>query len=113
MDRDVLGQSSGFAIWSEPWGCHNGSVNTSGSGADELPAFLHPFAVPAALRGSYINIVGGSGAEVVDASGRRYIDALASLWYCQVGHGRAEIVDAVARQMGTLGGFHTLSLIHI
>jgi adenosylmethionine-8-amino-7-oxononanoate aminotransferase len=44
---------------------------------------------------------------VVDRSGRRYLDALASLWYCQVGHGRTEIAEAVAHQMGTLGGFHT------
>ncbi|HWD51626.1 MAG TPA: aminotransferase class III-fold pyridoxal phosphate-dependent enzyme [Acidimicrobiales bacterium] len=82
-------------------------MRTSGPGADQLPAFLHPFAAPAALRGSFIDIVEGSGAEVTDASGRRYIDALASLWYCQVGHGRTEIAEAVAGQMGTLGGFHT------
>lgn len=82
-------------------------MRTPGPGADELPAFLHPFAAPAAVRGSFIDIVEGSGAEVVDRSGRRYIDALASLWYCQVGHGRTEIAEAVARQMGTLGGFHT------
>jgi putrescine aminotransferase len=82
-------------------------VRTSGPGADQLPAFLHPFAAPAARRGSFIDIVDGSGAEVTDGSGRRYIDALASLWYCQVGHGRVEIAEAVARQMGTLGGFHT------
>lgn len=88
-------------------GCHNGGVPTIGPGPDQLPAFFHPFAAPAALRGSFIDIVEGSGAEVVDRSGRRYIDALASLWYCQVGHGRTEIAEAVARQMTTLGGFHT------
>jgi putrescine aminotransferase len=82
-------------------------VPTIGPGPDQLPPFLHPFAAPAAARGTFIDIVEGSGAEVVDRSGRRYIDALASLWYCQVGHGRTEIAEAVARQMGTLGGFHT------
>jgi adenosylmethionine-8-amino-7-oxononanoate aminotransferase len=35
------------------------------------------------------------------------VDALASLWYCQVGHGRREIAEAIARQANTLAGFHT------
>jgi len=31
---------------------------------------------------------------------------MASLWYCNVGHGRAEIADAVAGQLRTLAGYH-------
>ena len=31
---------------------------------------------------------------------------MASLWYCNVGHGRAEIADAVAEQMRTLAAYH-------
>jgi putrescine aminotransferase len=73
----------------------------------DLPAFLHPFAQPTAGRGRFINIVSASGAEVTDAGGKRYVDALASLWYCNAGHGRAEIVDAVAAQMRRLDTFHT------
>ncbi|MDQ1394124.1 MAG: hypothetical protein QOF30_3101 [Acidimicrobiaceae bacterium] len=73
----------------------------------ELPAFLHPFARPAARREAFLEIVSASGAEVVGADGRRYIDALASLWYCNVGHGRVEIADAVAAQMRRLDTFHT------
>ena len=30
-----------------------------------------------------------------DRDGRRYIDGMASLWYCNVGYGRVEIADAV------------------
>ena len=71
------------------------------------PAFLHPFARPAAGRDAFIDIVSASGAEVVDSGGRRYIDALASLWYCNVGHGRTEIAEAVAGQMRRLDAFHT------
>ena len=33
------------------------------------------------------------------------IDAMASLWYCNVGHGRGEIADAVADQMRTLEAY--------
>ena len=69
------------------------------------PAFLHPFARPAAEE--FDVIVEGSGATVRDAQGREYVDAMASLWYCNVGHGRREIVDAVATQMRRLAAFHT------
>lgn len=41
-----------------------------------------------------------------DASGREYVDALAGLWYCQVGHGRREIVEAIGRQAAELATFH-------
>lgn len=73
----------------------------------DVPPLLHAYARPAADRSSYVDIVAGDGAEVVDAAGRRYVDALGSLWYCNVGHGRAEIADAVAEQMRTLEVFHT------
>lgn len=69
------------------------------------PAFLHPFAKPAAE--NFITIVRGEGARVFDRGGNSYIDALASLWYCNVGHGRREIADAVTAQMAELACFHT------
>ncbi len=72
-----------------------------------LPSFLHPFARPAAPRSAFVDIVAGSGAEVTDAQGRVYIDALGSLWYCNVGHGRPEIAEAVSAQMRRLEVFHT------
>ena len=41
----------------------------------------------------------GEGPWVFDAAGKRYLDATASLWYANLGHGRAEVADAVAAQM--------------
>ena len=41
----------------------------------------------------------GEGVWLTDVRGRRYIDALASLWNVAVGHGRAELADAAAEQM--------------
>ncbi len=70
-----------------------------------LPAFLHPFARPAAE--DFLCLVRGDGALVYDDTGREYVDAMASLWFCDVGHGRAEIADAVAEQLRTLAAFHT------
>jgi adenosylmethionine-8-amino-7-oxononanoate aminotransferase len=67
---------------------------------------LHPFAKPAAPASSFTRIVRGSGAVVWDDQGKRYVDGLASLWYCNVGHGRAEIAEAVAAQMQQLETYH-------
>ena len=41
-------------------------------------------------------LIRGEGAWIEDDDGRRYLDATAGLWYCNVGHGRAEIADAAA-----------------
>jgi putrescine---pyruvate transaminase len=60
-------------------------------------AFLHPFAKP--TREQFITIARGEGALVWDDDGNELIDAMASLWYCNVGHGRGEIADAVAGQI--------------
>lgn len=70
--------------------------------------FLRSFARPAA--DDEVRIVRGEGALVWDDAGNRYVDALASLWYCQVGHGRAEIADAVHDQQRTLAAFHTFDV---
>ncbi len=39
-------------------------------------------------------------------SGQRYLDGAASLWYCNVGHGRQEIADAIAAQLARLEAYH-------
>ena len=69
-----------------------------------MTAFLHPFARP--TRTDWISIERGEGAIVWDDQGRRYIDGFASLWYCNIGHGRAEIADAVGRQLRELEAYH-------
>src|SRR5947207_14420581 len=68
-------------------------------------AFLHPYARPAS--NDFVTIVRGEGAHVFDDQGNRFIEALASLWYCNGGHGRREIIDAITRQLSTLEAFHT------
>ena len=47
-------------------------------------------------------LVEGKGVMVKDIDGNEYIDALAGLWLVNVGHGRQEIGNAMARQAGTL-----------
>jgi putrescine---pyruvate transaminase len=68
----------------------------------------HAFADMAEVEASgELSIVRGEGYHVWDEDGRRYLDAAASLWYCNVGHGRGEIADAVARQMRILEAYST------
>ena len=40
-----------------------------------------------------------------DESGKRYLDATAALWYCNVGYGRPEIADAAAAQLRRLPAY--------
>jgi len=59
-------------------------------------AFLHPFAKPS--REKFPSITHGKGALVYDHTGHEMIDAMSSLWYCQIGHGRGDMADAIAGQ---------------
>ncbi len=70
-----------------------------------VDAFLHPFTKPS--RESFIQLVQGRGSRLWDANGNEYIDGMASLWYCNIGHGRKEIADAVATQIGKLESYST------
>jgi adenosylmethionine-8-amino-7-oxononanoate aminotransferase len=65
----------------------------------------HPFSDMAAVDGHEFVVDRGEGPWVFDESGRRYLDGCASLWYANVGHGRREIVDAAAAQMGRLEAY--------
>ncbi|MED5264895.1 MAG: aminotransferase class III-fold pyridoxal phosphate-dependent enzyme, partial [Actinomycetota bacterium] len=47
--------------------------------------------------------------RVWDDQGNEYIDGLASLWYCQVGHNRPELIEAIASQLKTLSSYHTFA----
>jgi adenosylmethionine-8-amino-7-oxononanoate aminotransferase len=51
-------------------------------------------------------MVEGHGAMLRDAEGREYIDGLAGLWNVNVGHGRKELAEVAAEQMGRLAFAH-------
>ena len=52
-------------------------------------------------------IVRGEGAHVWDADGHRLLAGVAGLWCVNVGHGRAEIAEAMARQATSLAFYST------
>jgi putrescine aminotransferase len=67
--------------------------------------FWHPFADMGAVKDRELVIERGEDVWVWDSDGRRYLDATASLWYANVGHGRPEIAAAVAAQLGKIEAY--------
>ncbi len=67
--------------------------------------FWHPFADMRDVSDNELVLERGEGCYVWDEAGRRYFDAAASLWYCNIGHGRREIAEAVAEQMCRLEAY--------
>ena len=51
----------------------------------------------------------GSGIRVRDVDGNEYLDGMAGLWCVNLGYGRKEISDAIARQSERLSFFHTFN----
>ena len=72
-------------------------------------ALLHPFSPPSMPEDDYIEIVRGEGSLIFDATGKDYVDGMANLWLCQVGHGRTEIIDAVTTQMHQMEAYNTFA----
>jgi adenosylmethionine-8-amino-7-oxononanoate aminotransferase len=57
-------------------------------------------------------IVRGEGQYVYDQYGKRYLDGLAGLFVSQIGHGRADVAEAGARQGAELAYFPLWSYAH-
>jgi putrescine aminotransferase len=70
--------------------------------------FWHSFADMSAIQANgELVLHRGEGVHVWDEDGRRYLDATAGLWYCNVGYGRGEIADAAAAQLRKLSAYST------
>ena len=74
--------------------------------------WLHFTRMSAYEQGDVPVIVRGSGAYVFDQHGKRYLDGLSGLFVSQVGHGRQEIAEAMARQAAELAYFPLWSYAH-
>jgi adenosylmethionine-8-amino-7-oxononanoate aminotransferase len=57
-------------------------------------------------------IVKGDGCYVYDEHGKRYLDGLSALYCVNIGHGRAELGQAAARQAEELGFYTNWSYAH-
>lgn len=68
----------------------------------------HPFTDSADLAATGTRVIaGGQGVWLTTNDGDRLIDGMAGLWCVNVGHGREEIIEAVARQMRQLAYYNT------
>ena len=71
---------------------------------------FHPFSEPRRHEqdGGHV-IVCGSGCTLWDSGGQAYLDAMAGLWCVNVGYGRPEMAEAIARQIERLSYYHGFS----
>lgn len=77
----------------------------------DTTALWHPFADMSSVPDRELVIERGEGVWVYDESGKRYLDASAGLWYCNVGHGRKILAEAAAKQMGLLASYQIFDVI--
>ncbi|MCY4358976.1 MAG: aminotransferase class III-fold pyridoxal phosphate-dependent enzyme, partial [Gammaproteobacteria bacterium] len=70
--------------------------------AAELKAHWMPFTGNRQFKQQPRLFAAADGTYYTTADGRQVFDGLSGLWCCGLGHGRAEIRDAVSRQIATL-----------
>jgi adenosylmethionine-8-amino-7-oxononanoate aminotransferase len=75
----------------------------SGGGA----ALWNPQAHMPTARAKRLVITGGDGAWLTTSTGQRLLDATASLWHANIGHGRERMARAAYEQMRKLETYHT------
>ena len=69
---------------------------------------LHPFSDARSLNSEGARvIVKGEGVWLTDSDGNRILDGMAGLWCVNIGHGRAEVAEAVQRQMAEISYYNT------
>lgn len=72
---------------------------------------LHPFTqlkeFATGKSGDPTIVGGGKGIRIEDAQGRSYIDGFAGLYCVNIGYGRNEVAEAIARQAYKLAYYHT------
>lgn len=68
----------------------------------------HPFTDPASFQRRPVQVITrAEGVYVWNSEGEKLLDGMAGLWCVNVGYGRKEIADAVARQFETLSYYNT------
>ncbi|OSI73189.1 aminotransferase [Bradyrhizobium canariense] len=72
---------------------------------------LHPFTqlkdFASGKMGDPTIVTGGKGIRIQDAQGHSYIDGFAGLYCVNIGYGRTEVAEAIARQAYKLAYYHT------
>jgi adenosylmethionine-8-amino-7-oxononanoate aminotransferase len=70
-----------------------------------MSALWHPFADMGEVAERPLVIDRAQGVWIWDDAGRRYLDGSAGLWFANIGHGRAEVADAIHSQLCQMDAF--------
>ncbi len=71
-----------------------------------MSQLLHPFTPPAKDTSGFVNVASGQGSVLTLSDGRQILDAMASLWYCNVGYGHPKVNAAITDQLSRIHGHH-------
>jgi L-2,4-diaminobutyrate transaminase len=86
------------------------SVSEKTAGARDRATVLHPFTqlkdFASGKLGDPTIIETGKGSRIRDSKGREYLDGFAGLYCMNVGYGRTEVAEAIARQAYKLAYYH-------
>ena len=74
-----------------------------------MSSLWHAFAEMNTVQDAPFVVTRGEGSYVWDRAGNRYLDGTAGLWFANLGYGRREIAEAVARQMGEIFAYHNFT----
>ena len=96
-DRAPAGESPTGRPEGEHW-----SAQHEGTPASALDAYWMPFTPNREFKAEPRMVVRAEGVHYWNDRGERIIDAASGLFCCAAGHGRAEIADAVGRQLAEL-----------
>lgn len=87
------------------------TLTTAEIGALDRASTLHPFTqlkdFATGKTGEPTIVETGNGIRIQDATGRTYIDGFAGLYCVNIGYGRAEVAEAIARQAYRLAYYHS------
>ncbi len=72
-----------------------------------MPATMTEALFPRSFKKSYPHAASGEGCYIITADGRRILDAAGSAAVVSIGHGRAEVADAMAAQARSLAFAHS------
>ena len=87
---------------------HQTNMTTAQLRVVDAAHHLHPFTDTKGLNAEGVRvIVKAKGVYLWDSDGNRIIDGMSGLWNVNIGHGRQEVIDAVARQMQELSYYNT------
>lgn len=85
-----------------------GNTSRSEAWQADRDHFVHPYTDFTTFHGTGSQVFShGEAMFVTDEQGRSYLDGIAGLWCVNLGHGRAEIAQAMADQAMRLGYYNT------